>query len=98
VLFVTARPYCGPICQWLQDQLPLPPESIDIVTTGDFDAKAEILHQHGRSYFVEDRLETCYALERVGITPILFRQPWNRQPHPFMEVGSWRELAQLVDG
>lgn len=98
VLFVTARPYRGPIGQWLEEQLPLPPESIDIVTTGDFEAKAEILHTRGMTHFVEDRLETCFALERVGITPILFRQPWNRQPHPFVEVGSWHELAQLVRG
>jgi len=97
VLFVTARPFCGPICDWIRQLLPLAPEAIDIVATGSFDAKADVLRQRGISHFVEDRLETCFDLQRQGITPILFRQPWNRQPHPFTEVGDWDELAGLID-
>jgi hypothetical protein len=97
VLFVTARPFCGPICDWIRALLPLAPEAIDIVATGAFEAKAQVLQQRGITHFVEDRLETCFDLQRCGITPILFRQPWNRQPHPFTEVASWRELAALID-
>jgi hypothetical protein len=46
---------------------------------------------------VEDRLETCFPLQEAGITPVLFRQPWNRKSHPFMEVGTWKELESLIE-
>jgi 5'(3')-deoxyribonucleotidase len=46
---------------------------------------------------VEDRLETCVDIQESGIIPVLFRQPWNRQPHRFLEVGNWAELARLID-
>jgi uncharacterized protein len=45
---------------------------------------------------VEDRLETCLQLADHGITPIVFAQPWNRQPHPFPEVANWPELGGLL--
>jgi hypothetical protein len=32
----------------------------------------------------------------VGITPILFVQPWNRCPHPFREVSTWEEIGALM--
>ena len=47
--------------------------------------------------FVEDRLDTCYRLQDAGIRPIVFKQPWNREPHPFVEVGSWKQLEDLID-
>ncbi len=49
------------------------------------------------THFVDDRLETCFLLKEAGITPILYKQPWNRNPHPFIEVGSWKELESLID-
>jgi 5'(3')-deoxyribonucleotidase len=97
VLFVTARPYLGPIRSWMVDLLSVQSDSIDIVAVGSFENKADILVERKISYFVEDRLETCYRLQNVGITPILFKQPWNREPHPFIEVGSWKELEGLID-
>ena len=57
---------------------------------------ADILSERNISYFVEDRLETCFPLQGAGITPILFKQPWNRKNHPFIEVGNWRELESLI--
>ena len=96
VLFVTARPYPGPIKKWILENLSLEQPSIEIVTTGSFDAKAEILKDRNISYFVEDRLETCFTLKEAGITPILFKQPWNRQNNRFIEVGSWNELEDLI--
>ena len=97
LLFVTARPYPGPINDWIQNTLPLDSNSIEVVTTGSFEAKADELLRRGISYFVEDRLETCFALRDAGITPVLFKQPWNRASHPFVEVGSWSELDALID-
>jgi 5'(3')-deoxyribonucleotidase len=96
VLFVTARPYPGPIKKWILENLSLGQPSIEIVTTGSFDAKAEILKDRNISYFVEDRLETCFTLKEAGITPILFKQPWNRQNNRLIEVGSWNELENLI--
>jgi len=96
VLLVTARPHVGPMQEWTSKILPLPPDWVDIVATGSFEHKAEVLRQRDRSVFVEDRLETCFHLQSAGITPVVFKQPWNREPHPFWEVASWQELSALI--
>ncbi len=96
VIFVTARPYIGPLDGWIRETLHLDPASIDIIATGSHEAKADILQQRQVDHFVDDRLETCFLLQKVGIQPILFQQPWNREQHPFVEVGSWNELAKLL--
>lgn len=96
ILFVTARSYDGPIFDWIQRELPLGEESIEVVATGSFEAKVDVLLEKGMAYFVEDRLETCFPLRDAGITPVLFKQPWNRREHPFIEVGTWRELESLI--
>jgi len=97
VLFVTARPYVGPIRDWLCDVLPLCPESIDVVATATHELKAGVLQDRNISCFVEDRLETCYLLQDAGIVPVLFKQPWNREFHPFLEIENWDELDALID-
>jgi hypothetical protein len=97
LVFVTARDRAEPIQRWLNTALaPVPSRAIWVMATGDPDAKIGYLKAHAIDYFVEDRLETCFDLARHGITPILFAQPWNRQPHPFLEVESWPELARLL--
>jgi uncharacterized protein len=96
LLFITARPYPGPIVEWLMENLSLDMSSIEIITTGSFEAKAEILSRRGITHFVEDRLETCNLLDEKGIVPILFRQPWNRSNNRFFEVGAWSELEKLI--
>jgi uncharacterized protein len=97
ILFVTARPTRGPIYQWIQNVLAFDPDAIEVVATGSFDAKVEVLSSRDISYFVEDRLETCYPLFEAGVTPIIFKQPWNRKHHPFVEVGTWKELESLIE-
>ncbi|MFC1577530.1 haloacid dehalogenase [Thermodesulfobacteriota bacterium] len=97
VLCVTARPYLGPIRNWMLDLLSLESDSIDILAVGSFENKADVLVERNIRCFVEDRLETCYRLQDVGITSILFKQPWNREPHPFVEVESWEQLEGLID-
>ncbi len=97
LLFVTARDRPEPIQLWLNQTLaPVPSRSIWVMATGDPDTKLHYLKSHAIQYFVEDRLETCFDLARAGITPIVFAQPWNRQPHPFLEVSGWPELARLL--
>jgi len=98
VRFVTARPGPDVIRPWLEQHLPLRSDQIEVVATGSFEAKADVLHAEGIRVFVEDRLETCFLLSQNGITPILFAQPWNRYPHPFREVASWEELAAMMAG
>ena len=95
-LFVTARPSGDHIYQWLQDVLALEPADIEVVATGSFNDKQEVLLERGIAAFVEDRLETCFLLKDAGIAPIVYRQPWNRKPHPFAEVGSWHELESMI--
>jgi 5'(3')-deoxyribonucleotidase len=97
ILFVTARPYGEAIYNWIQSMLPLEDDSVEVIATGSFDAKIDVLSSRDISYFVEDRLETCYPLYEAGVTPILFKQPWNRKRHPFMEVGTWKELESLIE-
>jgi len=96
LVFVTARPHPGPVDEWLRNLLPLAPNQIEVVATGSFEAKTEILINKNKSYFVEDRLETCYSLSKAGITPLVFRQPWNQDPHPFIEVNDWDDIKNLV--
>ncbi|UCD89837.1 MAG: haloacid dehalogenase [Desulfobacterales bacterium] len=97
ILFVTARLYDGPISDWIQSVLPLSADSITVIATGSFEAKTEVLSERNVLYFVEDRLETCFPLKAAGITPVLFKQPWNRRNHPFIEVGTWSELESLIN-
>jgi hypothetical protein len=96
-LFVTARPDADQAVQWISETLALGPERFEIVATGSFDDKREVLLSRGIRYFVEDRLETCFTLSEAGIHPIVFKQPWNRKPHPFCEVENWQELEALID-
>jgi len=97
LLFVTARPYLGPVADWISETMPLAREKIEVIPTGSYEAKTDVLLDRRISHFVEDRLETCYLLQEAGITPVLFKQPWNRVSHGFVEVGSWSELEALID-
>ncbi len=97
LLVITARPHVGPIEKWLYDKMGLDQGRLEIVATGDYEPKAEELLRRGMTHFVEDRLETCFYLEKKGLCPIIFKQPWNRSEHPFTEVANWQELEQLIN-
>ncbi|MCK4987122.1 MAG: haloacid dehalogenase, partial [Desulfobacterales bacterium] len=87
----------GPLCDWIQRTLALDPAAVEVISTGSHDGKTNILLDRNISYFIDDRLETCFALQDAGVRPVLFKQPWNREPHPFVEVGSWDELQALIE-
>ncbi len=36
-------------------------------------------------------------LHEAGITPIVYTQPWNREPHPFMTVNNWEDIEAIID-
>lgn len=98
LLFVTARPEKMPILKWVHRYLPeVDAELIRIEATNTHHAKLSVLIEHGIRYFVDDRLETGYLLEKVFITPIIFEQPWNRKPHAFKVVRSWQEISELIE-
>lgn len=98
LLFVTARPEREAILKWARKELGLPgPNSIHIEASGTHREKIPILIEHGVKYFVEDRLETCFLLDEVSVTPIVFDQPWNRKPHPFKTVRNWKEIAAMIE-
>ena len=96
LLFVTARSDAKVIDEWFQSILPLDSGDFKVIATGTFDAKTEVLQQHGIRHFVEDRLETCFQVKSFGIEPVVYSQPWNREPHPFIEVQNWSELEALM--
>ncbi len=96
VLFVTARPYVGPVESWLTDTLGLPRGSFDLIATGSFKGKLDVLLDHGKTWFVEDRLETCIFLKESNISPVLFKRPWNRANNGIVEVETWKDLSRLL--
>lgn len=97
LLFVTARPRLEPIKKWVWKTLLVDPSRIEVIATGSFEGKVEILKTRGVAYFIEDRLETCFHLRANDITPILFSHPWNQKPHPFHTVRNWTEIETLFD-
>ncbi len=96
LLLVTARPEPGPITEWMNDLVGAQSDRLEIVTTGSFEAKTDVLLDNGIRWFVEDRIETCHLLKEAGIEPVVFRQPWNRVPHDYLTIGSWPELEARI--
>ena len=97
--FVTARIWPESIIDWLHGTLSgVAPERIQVIATGDPDAKMKILRELEVTCFIDDRLETCESLSRVGMRPFLFDQPWNRVSAPisFPRVENWAQIRQLV--
>jgi hypothetical protein len=79
------------------ESLALQSHLIDVITTGSYENKTNVLLERKIACFVEDRIDTCDLVHQAGILPILYKQPWNRVPHPYREVGSWEELEALID-
>ncbi|HPC46738.1 MAG TPA: haloacid dehalogenase [Deltaproteobacteria bacterium] len=98
VLVVTARPDPAPIELWFKRHMPgIPQGCLRVEATGVNTAKLQVLRRHHVTHFVEDRLDTCHLLRDAGITPVVFDQPWNRKPHPFLRVGTWTDVDRLID-
>jgi hypothetical protein len=97
ILLVTARSKLGPIKAWVDQALGADPGEIEVIATGSFEAKPDVLLQKEVAFFVDDRLDTCFLLQQHDIAPLVYVQPWNRQSHPFLEVDGWRQLEMLID-
>lgn len=96
LLLVTARPKKEAIYNWIKAEIPVPIENVEIIPTGSFEGKVDVLNAYGITHFVEDRLETGFILNDAGITPIIFNQPWNRKEHPFITVDGWDDLDKMI--
>ncbi len=95
---VTARTNRKAIMDWVRQTLQIEDGApIRLEATGTHEDKLPVLLKHGIRYFVEDRLETCYLIQQSPVTPIVFDQPWNRQAHPFLSVGSWDDIRDMVE-
>ncbi len=97
ILLVTARPGRPAIYEWVVEHLKgIDHDLICVEATGTHEEKIPILVRQGIKYFVEDRLDTCYLLASANVTPIVFEQPWNQKPHPFIRVRSWEEIKKMI--
>lgn len=97
LMFVTARPYGGPVEKWIEKNLPGLNGPVHVEATGRNTNKLPFLKEKGIRYFVDDRLDTCIQLAEEGITPIVYDQPWNRKPHGFKVVKNWHDIAGIID-
>lgn len=96
LFFITARPYRQPILDWLQKILSRRAfAQTSLVATGQHDGKAPFLRAQGLHFFIDDRAETCVALEREGFAPIVYQQPWNAGRHCLTAVDSWQAIDKL---
>ena len=84
--------------EWVRQALQIENgDHLRLEATGTHEDKLPVLLRHNIRYFVEDRLETCYLIQQSPVTPIVFDQPWNRKDHPFLSVGSWDEIHDMVE-
>lgn len=94
--FVTARPRKEPIARWLEHFLdPTAFRNTRLVAMGMHDKKTSYIKDLGLKFFVDDRLQTCQKLAEADITPLLYKQPWNRSGHNLHTVESWQEIQDL---
>jgi uncharacterized HAD superfamily protein len=94
--FITARPQEDPIARWLKHFLhPATFEKMRLVAMGVHDNKTSYIKDLGLKYFVDDRLQTCKALVKEGITPLVYNQPWNSNGHDLQTVSDWQAIHAL---
>lgn len=96
LLIITARPQKKPVENWIKQFLEISQDKFEVVATGDFNSKAEVLKEYNKKYLIEDRIETCFYLKEKGFEPLVFIQPWNRQPNDFIEVSSWEDISKII--
>jgi len=97
LIFVTARPKPEPIREWLLELLrELPASHINVIATGEHQAKAGLLKELGIDTFIDDHLETCHQIHQTGIQAIIFDQPWNQGWSPCPRLHSWQEFLNYL--
>ena len=99
LLFITARQRIGKLKEWFFSEFmpDIPANQVEIIATGSFETKKDILFEMKKKWFIEDRILTCFDLHKAGINPIVYIQPWNLTPHPFLKVKNWQDIEQLIE-
>lgn len=95
ITIITARPDPGPVERWLAhfcDRRTC--AGIQVLATNDHDNKERFIRQAGLHSFIDDRTETCLALQRQGIDARVFAQPWNQGRHHLPTFHSWEEIGR----
>jgi len=96
ITIITARPDPKPVHDWLRSVMEPPVyNKIRVIAMGSHDDKVRYVKEHGMHFFIDDRAETCHQLDRAGILPIVFAQPWNMGRHSFSTVTNWQEIREL---
>ncbi len=94
--FITARPTREPIQQWLEVMLGEEIcQEMTLIATGEHDNKGHHIRQAGLRHFIDDRASTCIRLAEEGLSPIVFKQPWNQGRHNLPTVKSWHCIRRL---
>ena len=97
VTIVTARPDPLPVERWLEAVCGNPTcANIRVMAVGDHNDKERFIRSAGLSSFIDDRAETCLALQKQGIDARVFAQPWNRSPHGLPVLSGWEEISRLI--
>ncbi|MDR0477796.1 MAG: hypothetical protein LBH14_07680 [Desulfobulbaceae bacterium] len=99
VRVITARRLSEPVAVWLAHHFPadvLP--MIHLTAMGEHGDKLRHIKEYGLKFFVDDRAETCLGLAEAGISPLVFKQPWNRHRHQLPMVADWRQIGRLIRG
>jgi hypothetical protein len=90
VTLITARPLKHPIQEWLNHVLPKSTaRQTRLIAMGDHNGKAAYIKSRQLQFFIDDRAETCLAIQQEGITPFVFNQPWNKGKHDLQSVENW---------
>uniref|UniRef100_UPI004056A991 5' nucleotidase, NT5C type n=1 Tax=Candidatus Electrothrix sp. TaxID=2170559 RepID=UPI004056A991 len=97
VSVITARSLADPVHDWFADFFPASTcKAIKVIAMGAHDGKPEHIHGQGLRFFIDDRAETCVQLNKAGIQPFVFHQPWNHNRHQLPSVSSWQDIRELV--
>ena len=97
VTIITARSLANPVSDWLENYLaPSTCTKIHIIAMSDHNEKVRYIKERNLQFFVDDRAETCSQVAEAGLTPLLYRQPWNKGWNGYDSVGSWQEIEALI--
>ena len=98
VTIITARSLANPVSDWLDKYLtPSACKRITLIAMSDHNKKVRFIKEQDLLFFVDDRAETCDQIAEAGLTPLLYRQPWNRKWNGHATVGSWQEIEDFIE-
>lgn len=98
IFVVTARPTPDTVIDWFDHFATPLLKNLHVLAETGYSGKAKILKKFDKNYFVEDRIETCYIINKEGINPIVFDHPWNAgKGRNFIRVYGWGDILKLLN-